>query len=365
LLDGIFKGSNTNPVLIDTQGRRCKSCQNVWLAKAGSSSIHCGRCLRPFSRILELVTVSACKCEACGNIWFPEKGSLPIKCGKCKSWSWNRSQKEAEALKRAETYHEPVRRFLADPEKMGALYGTLLGDATLTYIPPGRYQNKEGHDKCGKDGTCYVRIKHAVDQKALVELKHGFIREIAGEISIAKPQNPKWQDNHFFYTRTSPLWQALYRELYTGAREVVGKTGHVQRFKRINRAILDKVTDRGLAWWVMDDGCYSFNSDGYGFFRLSTQGYTFEENELIVGWLKDRYGVKASLNECAKQGVRLATYDSFVIYIGPEEFKLLRPAIEPFVIPELRNKLGYEREVRCPSGMDCQSSTCDLSHEAA
>ena len=338
LLDSILKGSQTNPMLIDTPARKCKSCQNVWLAKSNSSSIHCGRCLQPFSRVLELVTVQGCKCEICGNVWLPEKGSLPIKCGKCKSWSWNRSQKEIEATKRLEERNEPIRRFLADPDKMGVIYGTLLGDATLTYIPPGRYQYKNGHNKCGKDGTCYVRIKHATDQKELVEHKHEFMKEVAGEIFTEKVENT--QDMHLFYTKTSPLWQPLYHELYAGAREVVGKSGYVQHFKRVTRAILDKVTDRGLAWWVMDDGCYSFTNK-YSFFRLSTQGYTKEENEIIIDWLRDRYGVKASLNECAKKNIRLATYDSYVLYIGQEEFKLLRPVIEPYVIPSLRAKLGY------------------------
>jgi len=328
-------------MLIDTPARKCKACKNVWLAKANSTSIHCGRCLQPFSRVLEDVTAPACQCEICGNIWLPETDKHPVKCGKCKSWSWNRSQKEAEALKRAEAHHEPVRKFLADPEKMGTLYGTLLGDATVTYIPPGRYQYKGGHNKCGKDGTCYVRIRHAADQKDLVEHKHEFMKEIAGKISLESTVNPKWQDVYFFYTRTSSLWQPLYHELFAGAREVVGKTGHVQHFKRINRAILDKVTDCGFAWWVMDDGCYSFDKGGHGFFRLSTQGYTLSEDQIIVDWLGDHYGVKASIQACHKKNIRLATYDSFVIYIGDHEFQKLKPVLDPFIIPSLRAKLGY------------------------
>jgi len=332
-------------MLIDAPARKCKSCKNVWLAKANSTSIHCGRCLQPFSRVLELVTIQACKCEICGNVWLPEKGGLPIKCGKCKSWSWNRSQKEAETAKRLEERNEPIRRFLADPEKMGTLYGTLLGDATLPYIPPGRYQYKNGRNKCGKDGTCYVRIKHAENQKALVEHKHEFMKEVAGEIFTQKVENA--QDAYGFYTKTSPLWQPLFHELYTGARETVNKAGRTQHFKRVTRSILDKVTDRGLAWWVMDDGCYShYGHYGKGFFRLSTQGYTFEENELIKMWFKDKYNVKASLNRDKRKGFNpLATYDSFVLYIGESEFQKLKPILAPFIIPSLRAKLGYASTV--------------------
>lgn len=233
-----------------------------------------------------------------------------------------------------------VTKFLSDPEKRSVIYGTLLGDATLTYIPPGKYGGADSYraSKSGKDGTCYVRIKHAADQKSLVEHKHSVLKDVAGDIWIQRPANLKWQDSHGFYTKNSLEWLEVYKELYSDSREVVGKTGHVQRFKRLTPEILDKLDDRGLAWWIMDDGCYSIS--GSGFFRMSTQAYTVDEHEMIRAWLEARYGVRSSLNCCAKKGVRLATYDSYVLYIGEKQFDKIRQRVKSYVIADLQYKLG-------------------------
>jgi len=245
---------------------------------------------------------------------------------------------------------EVVERFLADSEKRGAIFGTLLGDATITHIPPGKYGG-EGKtyraSKCGPEGTTYLRVKHAADQKDLVLHKHEFMKEIAGKVFMAKPpaDKPHWQDAYGFYTKKSTAWLKLFDLFYHDARITTSAKGRIQKFKRINREILDQVTNRGLAWWVMDDGCYSYNSEGYGFFRMSTQGYTEEENELICAWLKDKYNVKASLNRDKCKGVKLSTYNSFVIYIGAQEFETLKPIIDPYIIPALKFKLGYSEQL--------------------
>lgn len=237
---------------------------------------------------------------------------------------------------------DAVRTFLSDPSKRSVVYGTLLGDATLTWIPPGRYHYQNDHLKCGKDGTCYVRIKHAEDQKNLVLHKHEFMKEISGKIFTAKPANPKWQTVYGFYTKTSLVWKEIYDEFYKDARTTTNAKGRVQKFKRVTREILNKLDDRGLAWWIMDDGCYSHDNSGFGFFRLSTQGYTEEECRMITVWLRDRYGVKANLHRCHRKGIGLATYDSHILCIGQNEFEPLKAVLEPFVIPELRSKLGIE-----------------------
>lgn len=233
-----------------------------------------------------------------------------------------------------------VRKFLADPEKRGALYGTLLGDATLTHISPGKYKSCRA-SKHGPNGTTYVRIKHAESQKALVEHKHKFMHEVSGNIFAAKPKNHKWQTAYGFYTKNSTEWLDVYNRLYANSREVVNKSGRIQRFKCLTSDVLDELDNRGLAWWIMDDGCFSRCK--CGFFRLSTQAFTLEEHELIIGWLKNKYNVKASTNRCARVGKNpLATYDSYVLYIGERELQKLIPYVEPHIIPELRYKLGLE-----------------------
>ena len=222
----------------------------------------------------------------------------------------------------------------------GTIYGTMLGDATITYIPTGKYKRKDGSSIGGSVG---MRIRHAADQEDLVRHKHEFMKEISGKLCTEKPQNTNWQIVHQFYTRKSKAWMPTYELFYKNAREVIDNSGHKRYFKRVTPEILDKVDDRGMAWFFMDDGCCSHDKDGYTFFRLSTQGYTEEEDYLICDWLKDRYGVKASLNKSQNEGIRFASVDAFVVYIGRDEFEKIKSRIEPYFIPSLRYKLGYKK----------------------
>jgi len=251
--------------------------------------------------------------------------------------------------KRMDHCDEITERFIA--ENRGVLYGTILGDATVTYIPSGKYSSSDGHE--GRNGTCYLRIKHAADQRSLVEYKHEFMREIAGKISIAPYKgNLKGQDAYLFYTKNSIAWKKVYDEFYANARAVAGQTGKVRRYKRVTREILDVLNDQGFAWWIMDDGCYSHSNKGYGFFRLSTQGFSYDENELIKQWITDRYGVKGSLQINARRGVNpMSAQDTFVLYIGEKDFMPIKERVEPFIIPSLRHKIGCEMAVPLTVGV--------------
>ncbi|GAI89835.1 unnamed protein product, partial [marine sediment metagenome] len=60
--------------------------------------------------------------------------------------------------------------------------------------------------------------------------------------------------------------------------------------KIITREILNRIGDLGLAVWYMDDGHLSIPMRAITpHIGLSTQGFTLEENKLIVDWFEKKY----------------------------------------------------------------------------
>jgi len=99
--------------------------------------------------------------------------------------------------------------------------------------------------------------------------------------------------------------------------------------KRVSVEWLDGLSPLGLAWWFMDDG--SKNSKGVHF---HTEGYSEDECALIVEWFR-------------QQGFRADKYSSrdywFVrLHDGAD----ITETVEPYIIPEMRYKLVYDRVSR-------------------
>lgn len=88
------------------------------------------------------------------------------------------------------------------------------------------------------------------------------------------------------------------------------------------------LTPRGLAHWFMDDGSYQ-NS-----FRISTAGFTSDDNKYLILILKNIFGINASL-----QGPSSKT-GYLTIYILADSKALFVDIIKPYIVPSMLYKLG-------------------------
>jgi len=79
-------------------------------------------------------------------------------------------------------------------------------------------------------------------------------------------------------------------------------------------------------------------------FRLHTEGYTFEENALIVAWFNEVYGVRATINTVHKALKDGSPRTYFCVRIGHEEFKKIACRVEPYIIPSMRYKIGFSQD---------------------
>ena len=99
-----------------------------------------------------------------------------------------------------------------------------------------------------------------------------------------------------------------------------------------NSLILDHLTDRGLAYWFMDDGCkldYNKNSKNKSVV-LNTQSFTDQEVEKMSKELMAKFNFECELrtNKSKK-----------VIVISNNSYPLFYELVSPHIIPEMKYKL--------------------------
>jgi len=87
-----------------------------------------------------------------------------------------------------------------------------------------------------------------------------------------------------FNTNTLPIFNEFYELFYLEGKKVVPKN------------IGDLLTPIGLAYWAMDDG----TKTGSGF-RLNTQSFTLEENQLLIQVLKKKFDLNCTIHYHSKK----------------------------------------------------------------
>ena len=82
-----------------------------------------------------------------------------------------------------------------------------------------------------------------------------------------------------------------------------------------------------LAYWIMDDGTFR----GYGI-TIYTNSFTIFEVNTLISILRYKYNIECNLH--------LGKNKQPNIYITSKGLKVLIPLILPYIIPDMRYKLG-------------------------
>ena len=190
-----------------------------------------------------------------------------------------------------------------------AVRGMLMGDSSLSL------------------GTNFYRLAfaHGLPQSEYCWAKYWLLEEFCG----TEPKESVF-DGYVeggkrvrSQTRCNPTFTPLHEEFYLDR-------------KRVTRELLDKLDDISLAFWFMDDGHVTVADNEYGDNRqlvlgLHTEGFTSDENALIVEWFRDR-GIHARVNTDAKGY-------NFVAMGAEAAMEFLRRTA-PWIYPSMRYKLG-------------------------
>ncbi len=195
-----------------------------------------------------------------------------------------------------------------EPGERSAILGTLLGDASLLY-PHGTSEFPR------------LSFNHSVKQAEWAKHKRDFLHRLV------------WRENHWHNERgyggpivnsvcsCLPAFKPIHDLCYDGSK------------KRVTREWLDELGAIGLAWWIGDDG------SGASGLNLHTEGYSFDDVDLIAEWIGDKYG------SCVAK-LHKGKYKT--IHMRAEAFREVFKLVDPFV-PKC---MGYKLE-------SCRRSVAD------
>lgn len=189
------------------------------------------------------------------------------------------------------------RELVLTEEQKAILYGTLLGDASIGMqanearftFTQGRGQEKYFDLKCSKFP--------------------GILEKINKTPRFDKRIN-KTLDRYTVRSLSHPVFTKLYKELYPNG------------VKTITRNWLDKLTEKSLAYWFMDNG----SNCGV----LCTNCFSYKEHLIIQTYFKEVWNIETTIHK---------NYNQFMIYFTKRGKEKLAKLIEPYIIESMSYKI--------------------------
>jgi hypothetical protein len=135
-----------------------------------------------------------------------------------------------------------------------------------------------------------------------------------------------------FVTQSLPILTQLRKQLYRNGR------------KTLTKKYLDKITSRGLAYWIMDDGSLVWhkrkrligNIYSTCEFYLAVNCFSKKEIIIVQKWLMDKYIVDSFIRYHKPS-------NSYYLVINRYNYLKLVPYIEPYIIPSMKYKIDMSK----------------------
>lgn len=206
-------------------------------------------------------------------------------------------------------------------ELKGAILGMLMGDLGMIKSD-------------GKNTNAYFKMTHCDEQKDYLLFKKNILElnnltktKVYQRITHLKKTNKdylQWQLDSNANRYATYIYNIIYPD---------GK-------KKVNRKILDQITDFGLFLWYLDDGYLNIRryEDGrikeYRIF-LYTMNFTLEEVIEIQKWFISKYNINPNINK--KQ-------NGYILYFNSKKTREFMKIIEPYynLVPCLNRKFLKE-----------------------
>lgn len=274
---------------------------------------------KPYS--LELVLEQAeslrpsCKCGCGEQLGIPEFLQQKGKGLKSIQSYWEKHPyKKGHGLWDLRTEHLSAQLEPISAESLGLIYGTLLGDGSITY------PNK--HSRFPR-----LAWTHGEQQRAWMEYK-------ASRLASLQPK--VYSTSNSGYGQRSICCRTVCHPDLVAVFECV--KGRASR-KTVSIGWLSQITPEGLAWWYLDDGSLSLSPQGSPQIQFHTEGYSNEENHLIAEWLTSLgYSAKVRSYTRSRSGRQ---YD--YVAMGAKAARTLLADLQRFSIPAMDYKFGDGR----------------------
>lgn len=192
-------------------------------------------------------------------------------------------------------------------EQKDALVGTMLGDASMeraktNHSPRVRFeQTFPGH-------ASYVTLLYILFQKLVGQFPRVITRKL-------DPRTGNVYSTFSFKTLAFPCLTEYYNLFYINGIKVVPYN------------ILELLTPRALAYWIMDDG----GKGSYGEMILHTRSFTLSDVQLLQHAVSHNFGLRTRLIE--------KTPGQWVIVIPVKQVRPLKDIVAHYMTPSMLYKL--------------------------
>lgn len=178
------------------------------------------------------------------------------------------------------------------------------------------------------------------------EWEQVLLGSLLGDGSLHKRvgNNPFFYENHSLKQRDYLEWKRSILSRKLRIKDTKPTSGYTQQplcgiasgnspllaqYVNVRSALehLDRLTPLGLAVWYMDDGCATNG------FRLSTEGFTEEQNWILRDFLSERFGIETEVGSYDKAGRKL-----FYLHGGIAAKRQLVSLCKPHIHPVLAYK---------------------------
>ena len=164
--------------------------------------------------------------------------------------------------------YEIIKKVPLTKEQREMIIGTLLGDGCIA--PHGR-----------KNKSYRLIISHSEKQKDLVLYKKAILGNLVNNIRV-QPDNRGNSTMYCFTTVVHNELKQIYNLFYDNGKKI------------IKDELLNYLTPRSLAFWIMDDGSSGKNQNKV-YIRLHTECFSEEENIKLQNMLRAGFGIRSKV----------------------------------------------------------------------
>lgn len=178
----------------------------------------------------------------------------------------------------------------------------------------------DGHLETQNKGRTYrLKVEHSIKQKAYVD----WLYENFKDFIISPPKERtrlslgKELTSYGFTTLSTSEFRFYGQLFYQNGKKVIPKT------------ISEMLSCKSIAVWFMDDG--SFKSKSHKTYIIHSNSYTKKELEIIKEVFAKKFGIEVGIHK---------QYSQWRLYVYTKSALSFRKMIEPFIVPNMKYKLG-------------------------
>jgi recombination protein RecA len=200
--------------------------------------------------------------------------------------------------------YELIKKVPLTKEQKEMVVGTLLGDG---------FVGEHGR----KNKSCRLQIGHCEKQKSLVLHKKAILGNLVN--SINKKEDKRKNSVMYSFVTVVHNDFRFFRHLF-----------YENNKKVIRQELSNYVTERSLAYWIMDDGTLNNRCN----IRLSTDSFSYKEQLILQSMLKSKFNVRSKI---AKYNRNQKEY--YYISINKRNSQLLSNLVRQYILKDFMYKI--------------------------